>query len=191
YEMYVDERLVATEEIMALHVDQAADAAVAFPATIAAGIEGIGTHRPDWVGRAIGGERSPIAGGCVRIREAMSGQRRYPEVHDLPDRPVRHRAEPDRTGQSPKEPPCPPMSPKRSRSRPRSRCWASAPSSVCRRPPATACPPEGRSRSVAASAVPTSPRWSNRTDGAGTGSASLTTAGSGGVRRPAMRSRSV
>ena len=54
YEMYVDERLVATEEIMALHVDQAADSVVAFPATIAAGIERIGTHRPDWVGRAIG-----------------------------------------------------------------------------------------------------------------------------------------
>lgn len=54
YEMFVADRLVATEEIMALHVDQAADAVVPFSATIAEGIERIGTHRPDWVGRAIG-----------------------------------------------------------------------------------------------------------------------------------------
>src|SRR5699024_2676025 len=39
YAMYFDGRLVASEEIMALHVDQAADAVVALPATIAAGIE--------------------------------------------------------------------------------------------------------------------------------------------------------
>lgn len=54
YEMFVADRLVATEEIMALHVDPAADAVVPFSATIAEGIERIGTHRPDWVGRAIG-----------------------------------------------------------------------------------------------------------------------------------------
>src|SRR5699024_3691012 len=78
YEMYVADRLVATEEIMALHVDQAADAVVPFPATIADGIEGIGTHRPDWVGRAIGCDRGPGAGGSVRIRAGMRGQRSYP-----------------------------------------------------------------------------------------------------------------
>nr|WP_301541236.1 thioesterase family protein [Brevibacterium renqingii] len=54
YEMYVDERLVATEEIMALHVDQSTDAVVAFPAAIAERIARTITHRPEWVGRAIG-----------------------------------------------------------------------------------------------------------------------------------------
>ncbi|WP_209325166.1 3-hydroxyacyl-CoA dehydrogenase NAD-binding domain-containing protein [Brevibacterium renqingii] len=54
YEMYVDERLVATEEIMALHVDQSTGAVVAFPAAIAERIARTITHRPEWVGRAIG-----------------------------------------------------------------------------------------------------------------------------------------
>src|SRR5699024_12591129 len=77
YEMFVADRLVATEEIMALHVDQAADAVVPFPATIAEGIERIGTHRPDWVGRASGGERGPGAGGCARVRVGRGGPAGY------------------------------------------------------------------------------------------------------------------
>ena len=54
YEMYVDERLVSTEEIMALHVDQAEDRVVPFPDTVAERISQIDMERPDWVGRAIG-----------------------------------------------------------------------------------------------------------------------------------------
>nr|WP_301539174.1 thioesterase family protein [Brevibacterium sp. CT2-23B] len=54
YEMYVDERLVSTEEIMALHVDQAEDRVVPFPDTVADRISQIDMERPDWVGRAVG-----------------------------------------------------------------------------------------------------------------------------------------
>jgi carnitine 3-dehydrogenase len=54
YEMYVDDRLVATEEIMALHVDQGQDQVVPFPAEVAERIEPIVENRPDWVGRSIG-----------------------------------------------------------------------------------------------------------------------------------------
>lgn len=54
YEMYVGDRLVSTEEIMALHVDQTADRVAPFPDTVAERISQIDTERPDWVGRAIG-----------------------------------------------------------------------------------------------------------------------------------------
>ncbi|WP_166971523.1 3-hydroxyacyl-CoA dehydrogenase NAD-binding domain-containing protein [Brevibacterium atlanticum] len=54
YEMSVDDRLVATEEIMALHVDQDADRVVPFPTAIAERIAAIVLSRPDWVGRSIG-----------------------------------------------------------------------------------------------------------------------------------------
>jgi carnitine 3-dehydrogenase len=54
YEMSVGDRLVATEEIMALHVDQGADQVVPFPTAVAESIEAITPSRPDWVGRSIG-----------------------------------------------------------------------------------------------------------------------------------------
>lgn len=54
YEMHVGDRLVATEEIMALHVDQTADQVVAFPTRISDRIQGISRSRPDWSGRALG-----------------------------------------------------------------------------------------------------------------------------------------
>lgn len=54
YEMYVGDRLVSTEEIMALHVDQAEDRVVPFLAPVTERITQIETNRPDWVGRAIG-----------------------------------------------------------------------------------------------------------------------------------------
>ncbi|WP_166825083.1 3-hydroxyacyl-CoA dehydrogenase NAD-binding domain-containing protein [Brevibacterium limosum] len=54
YEMYVGDRLVSTEEIIALHVDQAEDRVVAFPAAVTEQITQIETSRPDWVGRSIG-----------------------------------------------------------------------------------------------------------------------------------------
>ncbi|WP_025776767.1 3-hydroxyacyl-CoA dehydrogenase NAD-binding domain-containing protein [Brevibacterium sp. VCM10] len=54
YEMFVGDRLVSTEEIMALHVDQTTDRVVPFPDTVADRISQITTERPDWVGRSIG-----------------------------------------------------------------------------------------------------------------------------------------
>ena len=54
YEMYVGDRLVSTEEIMALHVDQTSDRVVPFPDIVAERIAQIDTQRPDWVGRSIG-----------------------------------------------------------------------------------------------------------------------------------------
>ncbi|UVI37715.1 3-hydroxyacyl-CoA dehydrogenase NAD-binding domain-containing protein [Brevibacterium spongiae] len=54
YEMFVGDRIVATEEIMALHVDQTDDRVIAFPAEVADRIAGITADRPDWVGRSIG-----------------------------------------------------------------------------------------------------------------------------------------
>ncbi|WP_152346559.1 3-hydroxyacyl-CoA dehydrogenase NAD-binding domain-containing protein [Brevibacterium sp. CFH 10365] len=54
YEMYVGDRLVSTEEIMALHVDQAEDRVVPFPAAVTEQITQIEASRPDWVGRSIG-----------------------------------------------------------------------------------------------------------------------------------------
>ena len=54
YEMYVEDRLVSTEEIMALHVDQTSDRVVPFPDTVAERIAQIDMQRPDWVGRSIG-----------------------------------------------------------------------------------------------------------------------------------------
>ena len=52
--MYVGDRLVSTEEIMALHVDQTSDRVVPFPDIVAERIAQIDTQRPDWVGRSIG-----------------------------------------------------------------------------------------------------------------------------------------
>ncbi|TGD11983.1 3-hydroxyacyl-CoA dehydrogenase NAD-binding domain-containing protein [Brevibacterium sp. S111] len=54
YEMHVDQRLVATEEIVALHVDQQAGGAVAFPDTILDRIDEVKRSQPDWSGRHIG-----------------------------------------------------------------------------------------------------------------------------------------
>lgn len=54
YEMLVDDRVVATEEILALHVDQNADRAVGFPPAIAARIAEVATSTPEWTGRHIG-----------------------------------------------------------------------------------------------------------------------------------------
>ncbi|MGJ5722857.1 3-hydroxyacyl-CoA dehydrogenase NAD-binding domain-containing protein [Brevibacterium sp. H602] len=54
YEMYVDDRLVSTEEIMGLHVDQAEDRVVSFPQAVTERIAQIETSSPDWVGRSIG-----------------------------------------------------------------------------------------------------------------------------------------
>ncbi|WP_167195925.1 3-hydroxyacyl-CoA dehydrogenase NAD-binding domain-containing protein [Brevibacterium pigmentatum] len=54
YEMYVGDRLVSTEEIMALHVDQTTDRVVPFPDTAAERISQVVTERPEWVGRSIG-----------------------------------------------------------------------------------------------------------------------------------------
>lgn len=54
YEMYVEDRLVSTEEIMALHVDQTTDRVVPFPDTVAERIAQVVAERPEWVGRSIG-----------------------------------------------------------------------------------------------------------------------------------------
>ncbi|SMX80563.1 carnitine 3-dehydrogenase [Brevibacterium iodinum ATCC 49514] len=53
YEMYVGDRLVSTEEIMALHVDQTTDRVVPFPDTVAERISQVVAERPEWVGRSI------------------------------------------------------------------------------------------------------------------------------------------
>ncbi len=54
YEMLVDDRVVATEEILALHVDQNPDRAVEFPPAIAARIAEVATSTPEWSGRSLG-----------------------------------------------------------------------------------------------------------------------------------------
>lgn len=54
YEMHVGDRLVSTEEIMALHVDQTTDRVVPFPDTVAERISQVVAERPEWVGRSIG-----------------------------------------------------------------------------------------------------------------------------------------
>ncbi|WP_453983968.1 3-hydroxyacyl-CoA dehydrogenase NAD-binding domain-containing protein [Brevibacterium casei] len=54
YEMLVDDRVVATEEILALHVDQNADRAVEFPPAITARIAEVATSTPEWSGRSLG-----------------------------------------------------------------------------------------------------------------------------------------
>lgn len=54
YEMLVDDRVVATEEILALHVDQNADRAVAFPTEIAERIAEVARSTPEWSGRSVG-----------------------------------------------------------------------------------------------------------------------------------------
>ncbi len=54
YEMLVGSAVVATEEILALHVDQGQGAVVPFPVAIADRIEAIAVRIPDWSGRRIG-----------------------------------------------------------------------------------------------------------------------------------------
>ncbi|MGW9003784.1 3-hydroxyacyl-CoA dehydrogenase NAD-binding domain-containing protein [Brevibacterium casei] len=54
YEMLVDDRVVATEEILALHVDQNADRAVEFPKEIAERIAEVDRSTPEWSGRSVG-----------------------------------------------------------------------------------------------------------------------------------------
>ncbi|MFT9773622.1 3-hydroxyacyl-CoA dehydrogenase NAD-binding domain-containing protein [Brevibacterium casei] len=54
YEMFVDDRVVATEEILALHVDQNADRAVEFPTEIAERIAEVARSTPEWSGRSVG-----------------------------------------------------------------------------------------------------------------------------------------
>lgn len=53
HEMHRDGELIATEEIMALHVIQEASGAVAFPEQIARIITLHGKTRPEWSGRSI------------------------------------------------------------------------------------------------------------------------------------------
>ncbi|WP_413335290.1 3-hydroxyacyl-CoA dehydrogenase NAD-binding domain-containing protein [Brevibacterium sp. GP-SGM9] len=54
YEMHVDDRLVATEEIVCLHVDQHEQRATDFPAGVRTRIAGFRTHTPEWSGRRLG-----------------------------------------------------------------------------------------------------------------------------------------
>ncbi|GHD35876.1 hypothetical protein GCM10007147_42680 [Nocardiopsis kunsanensis] len=51
----MDGALVATEEIMALHVDQQQGRAVAFPKDVAASLAAEVEEVPDYAGRAISG----------------------------------------------------------------------------------------------------------------------------------------
>ncbi|QUX27423.1 thioesterase family protein [Nocardiopsis akebiae] len=55
HEMRVGEVLVATEELMALHVDQALGRAVPFPDGAAARLAALAEPAPDYAGRAVGG----------------------------------------------------------------------------------------------------------------------------------------
>ena len=55
HEMRVDGALVATEEIMALHVDQQQGRAVVFPEDVAASLAAEVEEVPDYAGRAISG----------------------------------------------------------------------------------------------------------------------------------------
>lgn len=54
YEVRVGDRLVATEEIMALHVDQSTDAVTPFPTEIMDRIDRVPRCVPDWSGRTVG-----------------------------------------------------------------------------------------------------------------------------------------
>jgi acyl-CoA thioester hydrolase len=54
HEMRVDGVLAATEEIMALHVDQGQGRAVPLPDEVAARLAGLAEPAPDYAGRAIG-----------------------------------------------------------------------------------------------------------------------------------------
>ncbi|SMY03267.1 carnitine 3-dehydrogenase [Brevibacterium sp. 239c] len=53
YEMRVDGQLAATEEIIALHVDQTTGATAPFPNQVRERVERIRTGSPDWVGRQL------------------------------------------------------------------------------------------------------------------------------------------
>lgn len=53
HEMHIDGSLVATEEILGLHVDTASGSTVAFPAGISATIDSHVHRIPDWSGRSI------------------------------------------------------------------------------------------------------------------------------------------
>ncbi|WP_313811392.1 thioesterase family protein [Glutamicibacter sp.] len=53
HEMYRGEELIATEEVMTLHVDQSSSSTSPFPEDIAQAIAGYSQHRPEWSGRAI------------------------------------------------------------------------------------------------------------------------------------------
>jgi len=53
HEMYRGEELIATEEVMTLHVDQATSSTSPFPERIAQKIAGIAPSRPKWSGRSI------------------------------------------------------------------------------------------------------------------------------------------
>ncbi|RBP64230.1 acyl-CoA thioester hydrolase [Brevibacterium sanguinis] len=54
YEMRVDETVVATEEIMALHVDQRRGGTAEFPVEVAQALDAVSRHTPEWSGRRIG-----------------------------------------------------------------------------------------------------------------------------------------
>ncbi|WP_435107400.1 thioesterase family protein [Nocardiopsis synnemataformans] len=54
HEMRVGDVLVATEELMTLHVDQALGRAVPLPEEIAANLAALAEPAPDYVGRAVG-----------------------------------------------------------------------------------------------------------------------------------------
>lgn len=54
HEMSVAGRLVATEEVMALHVDQAAGRATPFPQEVADRLNALAEPAPDYAGRSIG-----------------------------------------------------------------------------------------------------------------------------------------
>jgi acyl-CoA thioester hydrolase len=54
HEMRVGEVLVATEELMALHVDQKLGRAVPFPEEAAARLAALAEPAPDYAGRAVG-----------------------------------------------------------------------------------------------------------------------------------------
>lgn len=54
HEMRVDGALAATEELMALHVDQGQGRAVPLPEEVAARLAGLAEPAPDYAGRAIG-----------------------------------------------------------------------------------------------------------------------------------------
>ena len=54
YEMRVEGKLVATEEIVALHVDQESGTTVPFPTEVSERIGQIRCASPDWVGSQLG-----------------------------------------------------------------------------------------------------------------------------------------
>ncbi|MBR8741785.1 thioesterase family protein [Nocardiopsis sp. MG754419] len=55
HEMWVDGTVVATEELMALHVDQGQGRTVPFPEEVAARLTALGEPAPEYAGRSIGG----------------------------------------------------------------------------------------------------------------------------------------